>query len=310
MCRVDRPRIPIVGHQRDSVDLRLCQPGVGRDDADGGVLARTRGRDGPARAQNFSRIGERTVGGPGARHDPAGGRIDNVADRVDRNDRGDDETTRQRDGRGAESGLRGPEAARRRSCVLAESAKLAYGRTGARANAAFGDGTGRRRCRRPVAAVRRGSDLRIITDGQIKNSRGRHDRDLARDSRKADVVLFEPLHDASRRIKTKRAPAGEDDGIHALDHVQRIQKICFARRGGRSPLRHPAHGVAVDENHRAAGRSLGQREVPHFDAGDRGECSVRGARLGGKDRGYTERREQKPPCADRWCHHATILPRL
>ena len=79
---------------------------------------------------------------------------------------------------------------------------------------------------------------------------------------------------AGRRLEAERAAAGEDDGVDLVDHVERVQEIRFARAGRAAALRDAADRVAVDENHGAAGRAFGEREVADLDAGDRGQRRV------------------------------------
>ena len=77
-----------------------------------------------------------------------------------------------------------------------------------------------------------------------------------------------------RRLEAERAAAGQDDRVDLVDHVERVQEIRFARAGRAASLRYAADRVAVDEDHGAAGRAFGEREVADLDAGDRGDRRV------------------------------------
>ena len=178
-------------------------------------------------------------------------------------------------------------------------------------------GAGRRGFGRLVAAVGGRADLRVSADAEIEQDRGRHDRDARRPGGPADVVLLEPAHGAGGGVEAERAAAGEDDRVHLVDHVERVQQIRFARARRAAALRDAADRVAVDENHRAAGRALGEREVADLDAGDRGDRRV-GVSPPGRPRsprGYVRPAVPKPCESERrgdWtslARHGGILER-
>ncbi len=104
-----------------------------------------------------------------------------------------------------------------------------------------------------VAAVGRRPDLRVVADRQVEEDRGRHDRHLRDADVVADVVLVEPADDAARRVEAERAPAGERDRVHLVDHVQRVEQVGLARAGRAAALRDAADRAdAVDENRRCS----------------------------------------------------------
>ena len=72
-------------------------------------------------------------------------------------------------------------------------------------------------------------DLRIPANRQIEEDRSRNDRNLRDAHVESNVVFLEPAHGAGRRVEPERASAGEDDGVHLIDHVQRVEQIGLAR---------------------------------------------------------------------------------
>ena len=244
--------------------MRLRQLRVGRDHANRGVLAGSWRLAGPAAPQDLSRVGEGAVRVAYAGDDLAGGGIDDVADGIDRDDGGDDEAARQDNRRAADARFHRP----------AGSAELADGRARAGADRSFRHRCGRRRRGGFVAAVGGRPHFRVSADAEIEQDRRRDDRHFRGARGPADVVLLEPADRPRRRVEAERAAAGQDDRVDLVDHVERVQEIRFARAGRAASLRDAADRVAVDEDHGAAGRPLGEREVADLDAGDRGERRV------------------------------------
>ena len=117
------------------------------------------------RAQQHARIGKprAVVRAHAGDHAPRRG-IDDVAERVDGDERRDDEAAGQRDGGGADAALH----------RALHAHQLADRRAGARADVALGDRARRRRRGGRVAAVGVGPDLRVA-DAEVEQDGRRHD---------------------------------------------------------------------------------------------------------------------------------------
>ena len=135
-----------------------------------------------------------------ARDDAPGVGIDDVADRIDRDDGADDEAVGKGDRGAADAGLHRSTA----------PPNLADRRARARADAAFGDGRSRSRPGGAIAAVGRRPDRGLSADAEIEQDRGRDDRHAGRTGRPADVVLLEPADGrrSRRRGRTRCRPTG------------------------------------------------------------------------------------------------------
>ena len=230
-------------------------------DAKRGVLARPWLRHRAAVPQDLARIDERVAIRPArASDDASGGGIDDVAGGVDRDQGGDGESARQRDRRGADAALHG----------LAAATELADRGAGTGADAAFGDGIGRRGFRGCVAARRVGPDQRLAADRQIEQHRGRHDRHIGAAERKADLPFFEIPHDAGRRIETEGAAAGEHDarGPARRGWTDRADRFRACRARNREPQTPPVAPFSTRMTVQPVGL-LGQRVMADANAVDR-----------------------------------------
>ena len=91
MYRVDRARIAVVGHLRDLRHLRLGELRVGGDDADGGVRRRLHDDAVSAHHRGHGIAVSLAIFAARSGDDLAGLRINDIAHRVDRDDRADDD---------------------------------------------------------------------------------------------------------------------------------------------------------------------------------------------------------------------------
>ena len=230
--RKDRAREPIVGHQCHAVGLRLGEAGIGGDEADGGVLRRPGTWPGLAGAQQRSRVGEAAIRVADPGDDLPGVRIDDVADGVDRDDGAHAQAVGQGDAVAAHASLHGAH----------RPARLAHCRARARADRSFLHRLGRRSCGSAVAAVRGRTNLGIAANRQVEQDGGGHDWDLGNAHVPTDAVLLEPADCPGGRLEPEGAAARQDDGVHLVHHVGRIQEIGFARARCAAALRNAARG--------------------------------------------------------------------
>src|SRR5204863_8189596 len=112
-------------------------------------------------------------------------------------------------------------------------------------------------------------------DAEVEQDRGRYDRYVRGAGGPADVVLLEPAYGARGGLEAECAAACEDDRVDSVHQVQRVEQVGFARAGRAAALRDAADGVAVHEDRRAPGGTLGERVVADPDAFDRGEADLR-----------------------------------
>ena len=207
------------------------------------------------------------VGAACAGDDPARARIDDVADCVDGDQRGD--------GDAADLDRRGADAALHRA---RDAEQLADRRARTRADVALGGRIARRDLARGVARRGVGADARIA-DPEVEQDRrrdDRHDEGLRdavgrRADHGADAALLEPAHDAAGGVETERAAAGEDDRVHLVDRVDRIEQLGLARARRRAAHVDSGDGAFAGDDHRAAGRPARVGEVADLEAGDRGQ---------------------------------------
>jgi len=261
----DRARDTIVRHLRDLARLRLVERRVGRDHADRGVLPRPGERLETARPQQRPRVRERApVGGAHAGDELSRRRVDDVADRVHRDERRHDQPVGQRDRRRAES------AAHR----AGEPGDLADGCPGAGPDVARRDRSLARRPRRAIAAVRARAHVRLAAHGQVEEHRGRHDRHLRDAGVEADALLLQVAHHAGGRVEPERAAAGQHQRVHPLHGVARIEEIGLARARRAAAHVRPGDRAAPGEHDRAAGRPLGEGVVTHLQPRHRSEAGI------------------------------------
>ena len=263
--RHDGARQPVLRHLRHLVDLGLCQPRVGRDDADRRVLARTARR--VLASYDAARVGKTAVVGAGSRHDAPGSRVDHVAHRVDDDDGADGEAALQGDRRRADPALHGH----------AHPAHLPHRGAGARAHAPFRNGLGGGAGRGLVSAIGAGTDA--AGKAQVEDDRGRHDGD---DQVAADAValaaLFQVAHDTVPRGEAEGAPARQHDRVDLLDGVHRIEEIGLGGPGSAAAHVNAPRRASVRDHDGATRVGIRVGEVADPDAGDRGD-STRGRRV-------------------------------
>ena len=256
----------------------LGQHRVGGDDGErrrhAGLLPLQRARP-VAAPQRRHLVEQAAVVAARAGDEPAAGGIDDVAERIDGDERG------HRDAADAERS--GAEAAAHRP---ADAEQLADAGAGAGADVALG----RRRARRGLAGGVAGGGVgadRGIADPEIEQDRRRHDRHrhraavrLLRPDGDADAALVEPAHHAAGGVEAEGAAAGEQDGVHLLDRVERRQQLGLARAGRGAADVDAADRAALGEDDGAAGRPARIGEVADREAGDGGqsEGSSRSAR--------------------------------
>jgi hypothetical protein len=75
-------------------------------------------------------------------------------------------------------------------------------------------------------------------------------------------MLFEILHHTRRRIQAEGAASREQNGVHALHGVDRIQKVCFACTRSRSADIHARNSASLEKNYRTAGGPTRVGKVP------------------------------------------------
>jgi hypothetical protein len=199
-------------------------------------------------------------------HDLAGRRIDDVARRVHRDQRGDDQPVRQRNGCRADAALH---------CAIAP-AELADGCSCAGADVSLGHGSGRGGSGRAVPAVRARPDLRIASDTKVEEHRGRHDRHAGHPRVEPHAAFLEEPHHAGRRVEAERAPARQEDRVHLVDRVDRVEQIGLTRARRRSADVDAGDGAVLDQHDRAAGGAGGEGLVADLDAIDRRQAASRG----------------------------------
>ena len=191
--------------------------------------------------------------------------IDHVSDRVDDDQRGDDQAVRRDDRRGTETAAHRARGA----------SQLADRRAAARADVPLRRRPRRGGRRRPVAALGRRPDLRVA-HVQIEHHGRRDDWHLAELGLESDAALLEVAHHAARRVEAERAPARQHDGVDLLDRVDRVQQIGLASARRRAPHVDAANGAALGQHDRAAGGPPRHRVVPDLQARHRGEAGIRG----------------------------------
>ena len=227
------------------VDLRLGQLRVGGDEADRRVLAGTR-RAASCRRRAGSCARRRTCR-PGLRTPattlPVRG-IDDVADRIDGDDGGDDEAARKRDRRGADARLSssGPG---RRTCRRSRRRRRrpSLPATGAR----------RRRLGRLVAAVGGRPD-----SSGCRRRRGRTGSRPERSAR-VDGPAGQPmLCSSSQRTvpvaasRPNALPPARTTALTLSTMLSGFEQVGFARARRAAALRDAADRVAVDEDRRCS----------------------------------------------------------
>src|SRR5205814_6949216 len=105
----------------------------------------------------------------------------------------------------------------------------------------FADGAARAGADRPfgdvgprgVAGARRvvgGGPARLPATAEIEDDRGGYDRhDAGGTDGETAAALAQPAHHAVRRAEAVRRPAGEEDGMDALDQVAGVERVDLAR---------------------------------------------------------------------------------
>ena len=128
----------------------------------------------------------------------------------------------------------------------------------------------------------------MIADTEVEDDGGRHDRYLPVIRGEADLALVEVPHHAGRRIETERTPAGQHDGVHLVDEVERAEQVRFTgARGGPADI-HATDRTGLGQDDGAAGRPSRRRVVAHFDPVN-GREAARVAHRHGADRRAEDR---------------------
>ena len=227
------------------------------------------GRDCP---HQHARVGEAlAILGAHTGDDGAGRRIDDVADGVDRDQRGDDQAVRKRDCRGAHTGLHRAVAA----------GGFANRRTGSGADVAFSHCSVSCRGCRTVPAVGGRSDTRVAAKPEVHQDRSWRNRNNGAGDLEADLLLRQVTRDAIANGEPIGASAGEKDRIDVLDTVHRVEQGDIACAGRSASLCDTTdRAVAVHDDDRASSRPLAERVVADLQSRDGGETSVCRARHG------------------------------
>ncbi len=88
-------------------------------------------------------------------------------------------------------------------------------------------------------------------------------------------MLIEIPHHARRRVQSKCAAAGEQNRLHLLHGIDRIQQIRLARPGRRPAHIHASRRALLEQQHGATGRPARLGEVTHLDALHVGDAAGR-----------------------------------
>ena len=256
--RVDGAGVPVLGHQGYPAGFRLGEARVGGDHPDGRVPAGRPARWSPC-AQEDAGVRQ---GGPvvaaHARDHPAGRGVDHVAHGVDRHQGGHHQPAGQRDG-----GATDPAFHR-----AAHPRQLADGSARARPDAPRSHRIPGRADRGLVPALGSGTHGPVPAHAQIVQDGRAHDR-YAHDraDRVSHPLLLQVAHHAAGGVQPEGAAAGEHDGVHDRDGVDRVEQVGLARAGRPSPHIHAPHRAFGRQHHRAPGRTLRKSVVTHPDAG-------------------------------------------
>ena len=98
-----------------------------------------------------------------------------------------------------------------------------------------------------------------------------HDGYAGRSGLEADVALVEIAHHAVGGRETERAATGQDDGVHFLNGVDRVEqgRLARSRRGAANV--DGGDGAILRKDDGATGGPFGQRMVPDRDAFEAGQ---------------------------------------
>jgi hypothetical protein len=191
--------------------------------------------------------------------------VEDLSDRVVRDQRSDDEAVSFVDGR-ADAGLHR---------VLRPP--LLGGR-GARAGAdrSLLEVPALCRAARGLAVV--GARMRRGAHPEVEDRRRRNDRDARNAGLESDVPFPEETHHAVGGGEAEGAPAGEEDGVH-LVHEHPGTKHVGLPRGGRAAVHSSgADGALRREDHRAAGSVVQVGRMSNADARNAGDHAPRYSR--------------------------------
>ena len=246
--RVDAAREAVVRHLRDLARLGLGQHRVGRDDPDrrrrAGGAARLEPRRHLAAPERAHRADELpAVGGARAGDDAAGARIDDVADRVDGDERGDRDAA-DLDRRRADAALHRP----------ADAEQLADRRAGAGADVALGERVAATPLRRPRSRRRHRAGSRIA-DPEIEQDRRRHDRhDERRRTPSAGAPIVAPMPRSSSQRITPLA-ASRPKALPPASTIACTLSIALTGRAARSRASRATRRARRRRRRRRRGRS-------------------------------------------------------
>ena len=198
----------------------------------------------------------------GAGQNPAGRRIDDITQAVDR-DHGADQQLAQLHAMRAEAALH----------RMLHAKHFADGGAGAGADRPHAKIFG---FRRPAGAVAHFPirTHRRIAARQIKQHGGRDDRHPGHADIKADAAFFEILHDPAGRVQSESASARQNHGVDLLDIVLRPQQVGFPRSGRAAPHIHSRGRAFGAKDHRAPGRRCQIVGIAQPDAGKLRDLNV------------------------------------
>ena len=250
------------------VACALVSFGVGRDEADGRVLAGARRADRSAPERRIVRASANVPSGlrtPATTLPVSGSMMSPTAFTATM--ARDDEAVGQRDRRScrARPSSSGPgrrtcrrsRRRRRRSCLLRPAP------VGRRLGGA-------------VAAVGGRPDLRVAADAEVEQDRGRHDRHAAT-ARTAQPML---CSSSQRTVpvaasRPNALPPASTTALTLSTMLSGSSRSVSRVPGAPPRCETPPTRVAVDEDHGAAGRPLGERVVADLDALDGGQARFR-----------------------------------
>ena len=240
------------------------------------------GASGPgSRSRAWGPYQAQAVGAPYAGDQGSRGRVDDVAHGIDRHQRGDLQAVGELDQRGSHAAFHG----------ASRTAQLADRGAGSRADIAFRNDVVPGGAGRPVAAVGVGTHGGVA-DAEVVQDRRRHDRHARRPRPVPDAPFVQVTHHSVGGGQAERAAAREDDCVHLLDGVDRVEESRLARARGRAAHVDRGGGAAAGEDNRTAGRPRVERVMSDLDAGDgrqpvrrRHGASRSDGRPGGRRRG-------------------------
>ena len=116
-----------------------------------------------------------------------------------------------------------------------------------------------------------------ITDQQVKQHRSGNDRDQGGPDVQTDALRFQPAHHAAGCVQSPGAAAREQNGMHRVHRIARIEQVGLARARCSTSHVHAGDGAAARQHHAAAGGPAGVGEMADLNAGHVGDgaCAIR-----------------------------------